>query len=275
MMRKSFITGVNFFGICITFLTFCIVPAQNTQTLEITDKLLDSLSVYPQISQLTIQSDLYYKLFAEKYPNTHEAYMSRSVAYNKTGQPVKGFTILKRAVELAPELNLGYRAFVKLYMMHDYEGALQDCLRLDSLSSYAKPGVWGEEMDMVIGLCYLQLNDFQNARIRISNAINEVTQKNGKEWIPPRALLYLGITLMKEKDYSQAIETFEELIQLNSTFSEAYYYKAQCYSLQKDSNNSEATLEKCRQVFKKYGAEKNPYFEMPYQIYPSMLSEGQ
>ncbi len=26
------------------------------------------------------------------------------------------------------------------------KGALQDCLRLDSLTSYAKPGVWGEDM---------------------------------------------------------------------------------------------------------------------------------
>ena len=245
------------------------MPAQNKQTIEITDKLLDSLSVYPQ---LTLQSDLYYKLFVEKYPNTHEAYMSRSVSYNKTGEHATGFAILNRAVELAPILNLGYRAFVKLYMMHDYEGALQDCLRLDSLTSYAKPGVWGEDMDMVIGLCYLQLNDYQKARLRFTNSINTVTQEAGKEWNSPRVFLYLGITLMKEKAYPQAIQVLDELIQLNPKYSEAYYYKAQCYSSLKDLKNTETTLEKCKQVFEKYGAEKNAYFELPYQIYPSMLS---
>ena len=261
----------NFLGLTLTIIPTCIVLAQNNQTPEITQKLLDSLSAYPQVS---MQSDLYYKLVLEKYPNTHEAYMSRSVPYNKAGDHATGFAMLNKAVELAPSENLGYRAFVKLYMMHDYEGALKDCLRLDSLTSFAKPGVWGEDMDVVIGLCYLQLNDFQNARIRISNAINEVTQKNGKEWNSSRAFLYLGITQMKEKSFSKAIQVFDELIQLNPNFSEVYYYKAQCYTALKDLKNAEITLAKCRQVFGKYGAEKNPYFEMPYQIYPSMLSEG-
>ncbi|MES2679415.1 MAG: tetratricopeptide repeat protein [Bacteroidota bacterium] len=209
----------------------------------------------------------------EKYPNTHEAYMSRSVAYNKGGEHATGFAMLNRAVELAPIQNLGYRAFVKLYMMHDYEGALQDCLRLDSLTSYAKPGVWGEDMDMVIGLCYLQLKNFQKARSLFTNSINTVTRESGKQWNSPRVFLYLGITLMKEKAYSQATQVLNELIQLNPNYSEAYYYKAQCYSALKDLKNAEATLEKCKQVFKKYGAEKNAYFELPYQIYPFMLSD--
>jgi tetratricopeptide (TPR) repeat protein len=269
MIKKYYITWGNLIAISITFMISCKAPAQKQPAIEITQKLLDSLSAYPQVA---MQSDLYYKLVLEKYPDTQEAYMSRSVAYNKGGEHATGFAMLNRAVELAPIQNLGYRAFVKLYMMHDYEGALEDCLRLDSLTSYAKPGVWGEDMDLVIGLCYLQLNDFQKARLRFTNSINMVTQKNGKEWNSPRAFLYLGITLMKEKAYSEATQVLDELIQLNPNFSEAYYYKAQCYCSLKDLKNTEATLEKCKQVFKKYGAEKNPYFELPYQIYPSMLS---
>ena len=269
MIKKIFKTWGVFTAISFIIMASCKVPAQNNQ-LEITQELWDSLSAYPQ---LTMQSDLYYRLILEKYPNTHEAYMSRSVAYNKTGEHSTGFSLLNKAVELAPTLNLGYRAFVKLYMMHDYEGALQDCLRLDSLTSYAKPGVWGEDMDMVIGLCYLQLNDYQKARVRFTNSINTVTQESGKAWISPRVFLYLAITLMKEQAYKQAIQVLDELVQMNPDFSEAYYYKAQCYSSIKDSKNAEKTIEKCKQVFEKYGAEKNAYFELPYQIYPSMLSD--
>jgi len=254
------------------FITSCKVPAQNKPTLEVTQKLLDSLSVY---SQGTMQMDLYLKLILDYEPNNHEVYMGRSVPYNKRGEHASGFAMLNKAVELAPALNLGYRSFVKLYMMQDFEGALQVCLRLDSLTSYAKPGVWGEDMDMVIGLCYLQLNDFQKARLRFTNSINTVTKEAGKEWNSPRVFLYLGVTLMKEKAYAQAIEVFDELIELYPKFSEAYYYKAQCYSALKDLNNAEASLEKCKEIFGKYGAEKNPYFELPYQIYPSMLSKGQ
>jgi tetratricopeptide (TPR) repeat protein len=246
----------------------CKVPAQSEQTIEITDKLLDSLSLY---SQGTMQSDLYCKLFLQKFPGMHEAYMGRSVAYNKRGEPATAFAMLNKAVELAPIENLGYRAFVKLYMMHDYEGALRDCLRLDTLTGFAKPGVWGEDMDMVIGLCYLQLNDLEKARLRFTNCINSVTKQNGKEWNSPRVFLYLGITRMKEKAYTQAIQVFDESIELNPNYAEAYYYMALCYNLQKDLKNAGATLEKCKQVFAKYKSEKNPYFELPYQIYPSML----
>jgi hypothetical protein len=199
--------------------------------------------------------------------------MNRSVAYNKTGDHATGFAMVNRAVELAPIQYLGYRAFLKLYFMHDYHGALHDCLRLDSLTSYAKPGVWGEDMDMVTGLCYLQLNDLQKARLRFTNSISTVTKEVGKEWNSPRVFLYLGITLMKEKSFSQAIKVLDELLQLNPNYSEAYYYKAQCYSELKDLKNAEATLEKCRQVFGKYRADKNPYFELPYQVYPSMLAD--
>jgi len=131
MIKKYFITRVNLFAMSISFMISCNGPAQNKQTIEITQKLLDSLSAYPQVS---MQSDLYYKLVLEKYPNTQEAYMSRSVAYNKGGEHATGFAMLNRAVELAPIQNLGYRALVKLYMMQDYEGLLQDCLRFDSLS---------------------------------------------------------------------------------------------------------------------------------------------
>lgn len=268
------VRGVNrkkhfFVAVMVVFVTL-IACAQTPQKVAITDKLLDSLSVY---KQLTLQNDLYFKLFAEMYPSTHEAYMGRSVAYNKTGSPSVGFALLNKAVQINPQLNLGYRAFVKLYMMHDYEGALLDCLRLDSITHFAKPGVWGEEMDMVIGLCYLQLNDLPRAHERLTNTLLSVTKAHGKDWVPPRALLYLAITLMKENAYTQAISRFDELIQLCPNFSEAYYYKAVCYKLQKDTKSAEATLTTCRQVFAKFGAEKNPYFELPFQIYASMLSE--
>ena len=268
MIRKYFISWVNFFAFSIIFIVSCKVPAQNKQPIEITQQVWDSLSSYPQ---LTMQCDMYYKLILERYPGTHEAYMNRSIAYNKTGEHATGFALVNKAVELAPIQYLGYRAFLKLYFMHDYQGALQDCLRLDSLTSYAKPGVWGEDMDMVIGLCYLQLNDFKRARLRFTNSISTVTKEVGKEWNAPRVFLYHGIALMKEKEYLQAIQVLDELLQLNPNYSEAYYYKAQCYNALKDLKNAEATLEKCKQVFKKCRADKNPYFELPYQIYPSML----
>ena len=69
----------------------CEVPAQNKQPVEIPQSVWDSLSAYPQLS---IQYDRYYELILERYPDTHTAYMSRSVAFNKTGQHATGFAML-------------------------------------------------------------------------------------------------------------------------------------------------------------------------------------
>lgn len=269
MVGNYFIMWVNLFVMGITLMCSCKAPAQNKQYPEISQKVWDSLSAYPQ---LTMQSDMYYQLILERYPNTQDAYASRSVAYNKTGDPATGFALLNKAVELAPLENLGYRAFVKLYMMHDYEGALRDCLRLDSMTSNSKPGVWGEDIDMVIGLCHLQLNDLEKARLRFSNSISRVTKETGKEWNSPRVYLYLAITQMKENRHAEAVRTLEELTQLNPNYSEACYYLAQCYISLKATEKARVTIERCRTVFAKYGAEKNPYFELPFQIYPSMVA---
>gem|GEM_PF-2521144 len=236
----------------------------------ITQEFLDSLSQYPQGS---MQSDLYYKLILEKYPDTHEAYMSRSVSYTKRGEHAIAFSMLDKAVALNPVQNLGYRSFVKLYMLHDYEGALADCLRLDSLTAYGKPGVWGEDMDMVIGLCYLQLHETVKAREYLSQAVERIDKKYGKTWVSPRTLLYLGMTHLNEKAYRQSLEVFDELSSRYPNYTEAYYYKAVCYQQLKNQAAAKAALEQCRLAFDKHGVETNPYFEMPYQVYPSMLSE--
>ncbi len=67
---------------------------------------------------------------------------------------------------------------------------------------------------------------FRRPVYSLPNSINKVTQKSGKQWNSSRVFLYLGITLMKEKAYSEATQVLDELIQLNPNYSEAYYYKA-------------------------------------------------
>ncbi len=233
-------------------------------------KMLDSLTNSPQGS---IQQDLYYKIYLDIYPNVAEAYMYRSVAYNKRGEHAVGFYYLNKAVDLDPIGHLGYRAFVKLYMMHDYKGALVDCLRLDSLTSYSKLSVWGEDIDMVIGLCYLQLHDLEQARLYFTNSINRISNKHGKKWNSSRVFLYLGITYIKQVKYSNAINVFNELILLNPKYSEAYYFKALAFYYQHNLKKFDSTIEESKKIFEINGAEKNPYFELPYQLYKSMINK--
>lgn len=237
---------------------------------SLSQSYLDSLASFPQGS---MQSDLYYQLILERYPDTQEAYMSRSVAYTKRGDHQTGFALLNKAVELNPVQNLGYRSFVKLYMLHDYEGALADCLRLDSLTAHAKPGVWGEDMDMVIGLCYLQLNQLEPARTYLNQSLKRIEKKYGQQWLSPRTLLYLAITHHKEGHDREALEVLDKLTSIYPNYTEAYYYRACCYAALHDRGGLESAVETGRRLFNKYGVETNPYFELPYQVYPSLFSD--
>ncbi len=237
---------------------------------EITPELLDSLSKYPQG---TLESDLYYQLVLEKYPNTQEAYMGRSVSYNKRGEHARGFQLLNKAVELNPLQNLGYRAFVKLYMMHDYKGALTDVLQLDTLSGKSKPAVWGEDMDMFIGLCFLLLENTQDAKLYLNKSINRISEQYGKQWNFARSFMYLGITLYKEKNYPEALVAFTSMAEAYPNSTEAYYYQAACHKEQNNISEMQKQAQQALECYKKQGTEKNPYFEMPFQVYYSMITD--
>lgn len=87
-----------------------------------------------------------------------QAYMEKSVSLNKQGDFPQGMQLLNRAVHLDPIAYLGYRGFVKLYMLRDYEGAINDFLWLDSLTPGARDAPCGEDIYYVIGLSYQQMS---------------------------------------------------------------------------------------------------------------------
>lgn len=230
------------------------------------------IEYYSKFSQGTIEKDKYYDLILQNYPQSDKAWMSKSVSYNKRGRIFEGFKFLNFAVCINPREHLGYRGFVKLYMMHDYEGALADYVLLDSLTRGLKPDAWGEDLDKVIGMCYLQTGEFLQAEISFKDAIKRVSEKYGKEWVDPRTFLYLGISLFYQKEYNEAILVLDDLLELHPRYTEAYYYKAQVLFEVKKNSEALNMMQKCKDSFLEFGVVTNPYFEVPFQIYLSQIN---
>jgi tetratricopeptide (TPR) repeat protein len=97
-------------------------------------------------SRLMVESHQYEKAIEYDQENS-DAWMERSVAFNKAGDFEKGFEYLNKAVELDPKLHLGYRGWIRLRKMRDYDKALQDFNILDSLTPNFVDAPWGEDID--------------------------------------------------------------------------------------------------------------------------------
>lgn len=224
------------------------------------EEKLDTLSRFPQG---TLEKDLYYELHIEINPYHSEAWRSRSVAYNKRGVLDVGFDYLNKSVELDPKAHIGYRGFVKLYMLHDYFGALNDFKQFKKLHHPNVIPAWGEDIDKLIGLCYLLIGKIDSAIEHLESAI----KREEIDWVENRTLLYLGISYIKLEKYTKAEQAFKTLLGKDNTYTEVYYYLALVYLKQKEYLEAEKLLKKCKFFYVKNGFETNPYFELPFQIY--------
>ena len=162
-------------------------------------------------------------------PTFHKAYMEKSVAFNKRGQYHEGFKLLDKAVEIAPIENLGYRGYVKLYMLHDFKGAIDDFLRLDPLTPEVTDAPWGEDIYHVIGLSYQQLGELDSAKKYYDLSIQKKTALLGEIWVDVKTFLYYGLVELELENYEASIVLFDKAIAYSKTYSEAYYYRGLAY----------------------------------------------
>ena len=204
----------------------------------------------------------------------HKGYMQKSVAFNKRGQYSEGFKLLNKAVEISPVQNLGYRGFVKLYMLHDFNGAINDFLRLDTLTPGVTDAPWGEDIYHVIGLSYKQLGELDSAKKYFDISIQKKTGLLGEDWVDVKTFLYYGIVEFELGNYQESIELFNKAISYSKKFSEAYYYRGLAY--QRLNNPIEACndLERSYSYYNEGYYISNPYYELPNQIYLSSIKNS-
>jgi len=204
----------------------------------------------------------------------HRAYMEKSVAFNKRGQYSEGFKLLDKAVEIGPVENLGYRGSIKLYMHHDFNGAIDDFLRLDLLTPNVSDAPRGEDIYHVIGLSYKQLGELDSAKKYFNKSIIEKTKLLGEEWVDVKTFLYFGIVEYELGNYQESIELFDKAISYSKTFTEAYYYRGLAHKEINKPIESCNDLDSSYLYYNKGYYSTNPYYELPNQIYLSTITNS-
>lgn len=196
-----------------------------------------------------------------------DAWMERSVSFNKAGDFKKGFEYLNKAVELDPKLHLGYRGWIRLRKMRDYDKALVDFDRLDSLTPNFVDAPWGEDIDFLRGECYFGKKGYQKAIELFNRNI-----KNQKEdWADIHSFVYLGLCEYELGNYEKAITEFQRALKQSEYTPESYFGMARAY---RKLGEIEKSKENIRKAEENINIKRDDYYnEFLNEIYLSEILE--
>lgn len=109
--------------------------------------------------------------------------------------------------------------------MRDYDKALIDFDKLDSLTPNFVDAPWGEDIDFLRGECYFGKKDYRKA-IELFN-INIKNQK--EDWVDIHSFIYLGLCEYELGNYEKAITEFQRTLKQSEYTPEAYFGMAKAY----------------------------------------------
>lgn len=153
-------------------------------------------------------------------------YYHYSIDFNKAGDFTTGFKYLNKAVELEPDMHLGYRGWIHLRKLRNYDKALEDFNRLDSLTPNFVDAPWNEDIDFLRGECYFGKKEYKTA---ISYFNRSVKNQKSDDWADVQTFVYLGICEYNLENYEQAISEFKRALKQSEYTCEAHYWLAKTY----------------------------------------------
>ncbi len=170
-------------------------------------------------------SQTMFEILKLQNPDYSDVYFEQSVAFNKRGEYVKGFELLDKAVELDPKLHLGYRGWIKLRKLRDFDNALSDFNRLDSLTPNFADAPWGENIDFLRGECHFGKKDYHKA----IESFNLNVKNNKEDWVDIHTFVYLGLCEYELGNYEKSILEFQRALKQLEHVPESYFGIAKAY----------------------------------------------
>src|SRR5688572_16716596 len=122
--------------------------------------IYNAADTFPQGSR---ESQRYYDSAIRTCPDYAEAWRAISIPYLKRGDFYTWRKYLDKAVDLKPRLFLGIRGWCLFKFLRDYEGALTDLRRFDTLTGF-HPSYSGDgnyHLYNVMAICHRELGNFK------------------------------------------------------------------------------------------------------------------
>jgi tetratricopeptide (TPR) repeat protein len=173
-----------------------------------------------------------YRYFMKEYQDVLDAglkidstiayiYRHKALAYYMVRKYSVGKIYLDKAVQHDEARWLPYRGFMKCIFAKDYHGAIED-LEL-SIQKYGNTYEMDHTYAFYLALSYLMINEFEKAseifKKDIENQVAERTEAHFLDWF------YYGMSLYEQQKWEEAIQCFDNSLDVHDTFAEALLYK--------------------------------------------------
>jgi tetratricopeptide (TPR) repeat protein len=170
---------------------------------------------------------------------------------------------------------LDYRAFCKCIFQKSYVAAIRD-FRL-AQKVIGNSTVMDHDYEFYIGLCYLQLAQYDSSLYHFGISIRNDSVTFGPAGLHHLHSFYMGIVQYERQQYLEAIHWFDRALHSNPDFADAEYYKASALYKLGDTTASKVLFQEAEEHFiegKTINEDNAIYERYPYQLSPAWFDRA-
>ncbi len=180
-------------------------------------------------------------------PTFDYAYWAKSIAFLKSGDFVTWKKLIDKAVQYKPKEYLGYRGWCRYQFFRDYQGAIKDIEKLDSLVNYdigqSQNGTY--HLNVAKGLCYKAIGKKEKA-IKIIE--DQVKLNEDENFVGVYDYLHLGVLYLETEYFEKALKEFKKQSKINELAENQYYSAIAFLKLGKHTEYN-SCLKKARELY--------------------------
>ncbi|WP_129535819.1 tetratricopeptide repeat protein [Chryseobacterium sp. 3008163] len=207
-------------------------------------------------------------------PNDPYLWEQKAMPFFKQKKYELGMIYLDKAVNLDNTNHyLEYRAFIKCIFQRSYKESIGDFEKLQKIQG-KDFYVMDHSYNFWLGLCYLQLNNFELAKSYIQKSIDN-QKREFNNTVNFYEIFYLGVIEYELENYEIAINYFDKSLSEYQSFSDAKFYKAKCLANISDFEEALKLFKECEHDYKMgytFNEGNSKYEDYPYQISSELIT---
>ncbi len=197
-----------------------------------------------------------------------------SVQNTKHGNYAEAIQALEKSLAINAKEMEGYYGWVLLYYYRDYEKALKHLNHYDDLTPQDVDAPVGENIHFLKGLCYYQMNQYQNAikkfEVNEKFEVSHFGQKNCNTYI----YFYIARCYEKLNDFKKAEADYKKAIKQSKFPIEANFYLGLLYKQLNKIELSKKHIEKSLKDIKLGYKQQDIYVELFEEVYQTQIEEA-